>query len=66
MTVGELLDRISSEEITEWHVFFDMQEQELERSRRGAEGGPEQRKPALGDDQARDAITEARKAQGLE
>lgn len=69
MTVDELLARMSSAEITEWHVFFQMQEDELERRQRKASretAGPKA-KPSIGDAQGRtDAITQARQAQGLE
>lgn len=69
MTVTELLDRMPSSEITEWQVFFEMQEEYAERERRRAErqsAGPKT-KPSIGDAASRaDAITEARRAQGLE
>ena len=68
MTVDELLARISGREITEWQVFFEMQNEELERRQRRAKAdsaGPS-KKPSIGDAQGRtDAIAEARKAQGL-
>lgn len=68
MTVDELLDRMSSREITEWHVFFQMQDEELERRQRKASRTPgSSGKPSIGDAQGRaDAITAAREAQGIE
>lgn len=63
--MGELLDRMSSQEITEWHVFFEMQDAELKRSRRSSERGSSA-KPSIGDATGRaDAIQAARDAQGL-
>lgn len=68
MTVDELLDRMSSREITEWHAFFQLQEEEMERSSRRARAETERegkQRPVIGDAGKADAIEEARKAQGL-
>ena len=38
MTVDELLDRISSEELTEWHAYFALKREEEEWANRNQGG----------------------------
>jgi hypothetical protein len=37
MTVGELLDRISSSELTEWHALYDLEAAEHAEAEKRAE-----------------------------
>ena len=37
MTVGELLDRISSSELTEWHALYDIEAAEQAEAEKRAE-----------------------------
>jgi len=39
MTVGDLMDRMSSSELTEWQAYFELVAYEQERRRRLAEKG---------------------------
>ncbi len=39
MTVEDLMDRMSSSELTEWQAYFELGAQEAERARRLAEKG---------------------------
>lgn len=63
MTVDELLGRISSREIADWAAFFTLEREEQDRQSKQRGSQSEDKRDTLG---AADAITKARREQGLE